>query len=109
MKNYLEMTGQTEDGVRITTNAETSGRYHTDWLNMIYPRLKLAKNLLSEDGIIFVSIDDIEASKLKIIMDEIFGKENFLAQFVWRTDGNFDNQAKIKTVMNIYYYMQKRS
>jgi adenine-specific DNA-methyltransferase len=52
MKNYLEMTGQTEDGVRITTNAETSGRYHTDWLNMIYPRLKLAKNLLSEDGII---------------------------------------------------------
>ncbi|MCI6602038.1 MAG: site-specific DNA-methyltransferase, partial [Shigella dysenteriae] len=96
MKNYLEMTGQTEDGVRITTNAETSGRYHTDWLNMIYPRLKLAKNLLSEDGIIFVSIDDIEASKLKIIMDEIFGEENFLAQFVWRTDGNFDNQAKIK-------------
>ncbi|HBR4340986.1 TPA: site-specific DNA-methyltransferase, partial [Klebsiella pneumoniae] len=91
MKNYLEMTGQTEDGVRITTNAETSGRYHTDWLNMIYPRLKLAKNLLSEDGIIFVSIDDIEASKLKIIMDEIFGEENFLAQFVWRTDGNFDN------------------
>ncbi|HBX8243381.1 DNA methyltransferase, partial [Klebsiella pneumoniae] len=96
MKNYLEMTGQTEDGVRITTNAETSGRYHTDWLNMIYPRLKLAKNLLSENGIIFVSIDDIEASKLKIIMDEIFGEENFLAQFVWRTDGNFDNQAKIK-------------
>ncbi|EFI3660538.1 site-specific DNA-methyltransferase, partial [Escherichia coli] len=96
MKNYLEMTGQTEDGVRITTNAETSGRYHTDWLNMIYPRLKLAKNLLSKDGIIFVSIDDIEASKLKIIMDEIFGEENFLAQFVWRTDGNFDNQAKIK-------------
>ncbi|HDY8712748.1 TPA: site-specific DNA-methyltransferase, partial [Klebsiella pneumoniae] len=93
MKNYLEMTGQTEDGVRISTNAETSGRYHTDWLNMIYPRLKLAKNLLSEDGIIFVSIDDIEASKLKIIMDEIFGEENFLAQFVWRTDGNFDNQA----------------
>ncbi|HDZ0843287.1 TPA: site-specific DNA-methyltransferase, partial [Klebsiella pneumoniae] len=84
------------DGVRISTNAETSGRYHTDWLNMIYPRLKLAKNLLSEDGIIFVSIDDIEASKLKIIMDEIFGEENFLAQFVWRTDGNFDNQAKIK-------------
>lgn len=96
MKNYLEITGQTEDGVRITTNSETSGRYHTDWLNMIYPRLKLAKNLLSNDGIIFVSIDDIEASKLKIIMDEIFGEENFLAQFVWRTDGNFDNQAKIK-------------
>ena len=73
MKNYLEMTGQTEDGVRITTNAETSGRYHTDWLNMIYPRLKLAKNLLRNDGIFIASIDDAELSNFKIVLNEIFG------------------------------------
>ena len=83
MKNYLEMTGQTEDGVRITTNAETSGRYHTDWLNMIYPRLKLARNLLKEDGVIFISIDDSEQANLKKICDEIFGEENFLACIAW--------------------------
>ncbi|HEN3633399.1 TPA: site-specific DNA-methyltransferase, partial [Yersinia enterocolitica] len=96
LKNYLEVTGQTEEGTRLSTNTETSGRYHTNWLNMIYPRLKLARNLLANDGVIFVSIDDIEASKLKLVMDDIFGEDNFLAQFVWRTDGNFDNQAKIK-------------
>ncbi|HEN3578534.1 TPA: site-specific DNA-methyltransferase, partial [Yersinia enterocolitica] len=94
LKNYLEVTGQTEEGTRLSTNTETSGRYHTNWLNMIYPRLKLARNLLANDGVIFVSIDDIEASKLKLVMDDIFGEDNFLAQFVWRTDGNFDNQAK---------------
>ncbi|EIE3703094.1 site-specific DNA-methyltransferase, partial [Salmonella enterica subsp. enterica serovar Montevideo] len=79
MKNYLEITGQTEEGVRVSTNAETSGRYHTDWLNMIYPRLKLARNLLKEDGVIFISIDDSEQANLKKICDEIFGEENFLA------------------------------
>lgn len=65
MKNYLEITGQTEDGARLSTNTETSGRYHTDWLNMIYPRLKLARNLLKEDGVIFISIDDSEQANLK--------------------------------------------
>ncbi|EIQ1082297.1 site-specific DNA-methyltransferase [Escherichia coli] len=79
MKNYLEMTGQTEDGVRITTNAETSGRYHTDWLNMMYPRLKLARNLLSEDGVIFISIDDSEIENLKITCNDIFGEDNFIS------------------------------
>lgn len=93
MKNYLEMTGQTEDGVRITTNAETSGRYHTDWLNMIYPRLKLAKNLLSKDGVIFISLDDVEMPKLRILADEIFGEENFLANFIWKSRQNKDNRT----------------
>ncbi|EEC3875438.1 site-specific DNA-methyltransferase, partial [Salmonella enterica subsp. enterica serovar Typhi] len=60
MKNYLEITGQTEEGVRVSTNAETSGRYHTDWLNMMYPRIKLARNLLSDSGFIFISIDEHE-------------------------------------------------
>ncbi|MDP3608018.1 MAG: site-specific DNA-methyltransferase [Methylophilus sp.] len=96
IKHYLELTEQLEGGRKISSNTEASGRFHTDWLNMMYPRLKLARNLLREDGVIFCSIDDIEASRLKALLDDIFGEENFLAQFSWRTDGNFDNQAKIK-------------
>lgn len=69
---------------------------HDKWLCMMYPRLKLLYKLLSEDGIIFISIDDNEAGFLRIICDEIFGRRNFIAQFVWRSDGNFDNQAKVK-------------
>lgn len=96
IKNYLELTGQIEGGHKISSNTEASGRFHTDWLNMMYPRLKLARNLLRDDGVIFCSIDDIEASRLRALFDDIFGEENFVAQFSWRTDGNFDNQAKIK-------------
>ncbi|HGP4144521.1 TPA: site-specific DNA-methyltransferase, partial [Enterobacter roggenkampii] len=94
MKNYLEITGQTEEGVRVSTNAETSGRYHTDWLNMIYPRLKLARNLLKEDGVIFISIDDSEQANLKKICDEIFGEENFLACIAWEKRYTRSNNAK---------------
>ena len=97
IKNYLELTGQTDgEGRKISSNTEASGRFHTDWLNMMYPRLKLARNLMHEDGVFFCSIDDGEAPRLRIVLDEVFGEENFLAQFSWRTDGNFDNQAKIK-------------
>ncbi|WP_323001740.1 site-specific DNA-methyltransferase [Denitromonas sp.] len=96
IRNYLEMTGQIEGGQKISSNTEASGRFHTDWLNMMYPRLKLARSLLREDGAIFCSIDDIEAPRLRSLLDDVFGEENFLAQFSWRTDGNFDNQAKIK-------------
>jgi adenine-specific DNA-methyltransferase len=81
---------------RLVANPETAGRYHSDWLSMVYPRLKLARNLLKDDGVIFISIDDNEVHNLRKICDEIFGEENLLAQFVWRTDGNFDNQAKVK-------------
>lgn len=78
IKNYKELTGQAnEDGKSFSTNSETSGRYHTDWLNMMFPRLKLARNLLSDDGLIFISIDDNEVFNLKKICDEIFGEENF--------------------------------
>ncbi len=94
--NYLELTGQTEGGRRISTNSETSGRYHTDWLNMIYPRLKLARNLLREDGVIFVSIDDHEVDNLKKVCTEIFGEEAFVTQFVWNTEGHTDNQFDVK-------------
>jgi adenine-specific DNA-methyltransferase len=82
--NYLELTGQVEGGAKIFANSESSGRFHTDWLNMIYPRLRLAKNLLKKEGLIFVSIDDNEAANLRTVMDEIFGAENFLAQIMWQ-------------------------
>lgn len=77
-------------------NSKDSGHYHSNWLSMMYPRLFLAKNLLKDDGVIFVHIDDNEVHNLRLIMNEIFGEENILAQFIWRTDGNFDNQAKVK-------------
>lgn len=77
--NYLELTGQVEDGRKLGTNTETSGRYHTNWLNMMYPRLKLARNLLREDGVIFISIDERELQNLKFLCNEVFGEENFVA------------------------------
>lgn len=82
--NYLRETGQIDaEGNVTTTNRESNGRFHTDWLNMMYPRLKLARNLLMDDGVIFISIDDNEDANLKKICDEIFGENNFLAQVVW--------------------------
>ena len=82
--NYLKMTGQLdEEGQKISSNPETSGRYHTDWLNMMYPRLKLARELLRDDGAIFISIDDNEVGNLRKICDEVFGEENFLANIIW--------------------------
>ncbi|EOX1292719.1 site-specific DNA-methyltransferase [Vibrio cholerae] len=77
IKNYKEITDQVDgEGRNLSNNPETSGRYHTDWLNMMYPRLKLARNLLKDDGVIFISIDDNEIANLKKICDEIFGEEN---------------------------------
>ncbi len=97
IKNYLEVSGQVDsEGNKLSTNAETSGRYHSDWLNMIYPRLKLAKNLLRDDGVIFISIDDNEIKNLKAVCDEIFDEDNLLGQFIWNTEGNTDNQYKVK-------------
>jgi len=81
--DYYERTGQTEGGIKMTANTEKNGRYHSDWLSMMYPRLFLAKNLLREDGVIFVSIDDNEVANLRLIMDEIFGEENYLNTFCW--------------------------
>lgn len=78
LENYKEQTNQ-----GMKSNPETSGRYHTDWLNMMYPRLLLAKNLLADDGVIFISIDDREVEKLKLVCNEIFGEINFLAQIIW--------------------------
>lgn len=81
---YLANSGQFDDaGNRLVTNTESNGRFHTDWLNMVYPRIKLAKDLLTDDGVIFVSMDDHEQENIKKICDEIFGETNFLAQVIW--------------------------
>ena len=84
LQNYMELTGQTEGGRRITSNTEASGRFHTDWLNMIYPRLKLAHSLLKDDGVLFVSIADHEIHNLRAAMNEVFGEENFIASVIWQ-------------------------
>ena len=95
IKNYKEITGQVDgEGRNLSNNPETSGRYHTDWLNMMYPRLKLARNLLKDDGVIFISIDDNEVSNLRKMCDEIFGEENFIADAIWRSKDNSNNDAK---------------
>lgn len=90
LKNYLEITGQVdEEGNKTSTNSEAGGRYHTNWLNMMYPRLRLARNLLTEDGVIFISIDDNEVHNLRKACDEIFGEENFISilTIIVKTEG----------------------
>ena len=83
-QEYVHNSGQyDEDGHQLVTNTESNGRFHTDWLNMIYPRLKVAKDLLSEDGVIFISIDDNEVENLRKVCDEIFGAINFASPFIW--------------------------
>jgi len=89
IKNYKEMTQQT-----TKANTETNGRYHTDWLNMMYPRLKLARNLLREDGVIFISIDDTEVGNLRKVCDEIFGEQNFLGVLIWKSRQIVDSRNK---------------
>jgi adenine-specific DNA-methyltransferase len=85
LQTYLEYTGQMDaEGRRFGTNPEADGRFHSKWLNMMYPRLYLARNLLREDGIIFVSIDDTESSNLRAIMNDVYGEENFIASVVWK-------------------------
>ena len=85
LDTYLKYTGQKDDeGFKVSSNTESSGRYHTNWLNMIYPRLKLARNLLRDDGVIFISIDDNESTNLRIICNDIFGEENFIGSLIWK-------------------------
>ena len=95
VKNYLEMTGQLDgNGKKVSKNYNANGRFHTNWLNMMYPRLKLARNLLRDDGVIFISIDDNEQANLKKLCDEIFGEENFIAQAGWQRVYSSKNQAR---------------
>ncbi|MDD2801592.1 MAG: site-specific DNA-methyltransferase [Methylococcales bacterium] len=87
---YWQQTGGVENGIKVDTNPDSDGRYHSNWLNMIYPRLLLARQLLKDDGVIFVSIDDNEVHNLRKVMDEVFGEENFVGKIVWKnvTDNN---------------------
>ena len=85
LADYLKLTGQVDQGgLRLTSNPETGGRFHSRWLSMMYPRLFLSRNLLREDGVIFVSIDDTEVHHLRMLMNEIFGEENFVANIIWQ-------------------------
>lgn len=92
---FFEKSNQTdEEGNRLVSNTESNGRFHSDWLSMMYSRLKLARNLLKEDGVIFISIDDNEDHNLRKIVDEIFGAENFLAKIIWQKIHSTKNDAK---------------
>jgi adenine-specific DNA-methyltransferase len=109
LENYKKITGQVDnEGNRISTNAETSGRYHTDWLNMMYPRLRLARNLITEDGVIFISIDDNEVDNLKKICNEVFGEDNFIAQIIHKNN-SMKNQSKFIGVSTEYVIIYTKS
>ncbi|TRX12625.1 site-specific DNA-methyltransferase [Flavobacterium gawalongense] len=92
-KAYWQDAEVLENGVKIDTNAETDGRYHSNWLNMMYSRLLIARQLLKEDGVIFISIDDNEVHHLRKLCDEVFGEENFVANFIWKSRQNKDNRT----------------
>lgn len=100
IRNYLELTGQLEGGRKISSNTEASGRFHTDWLNMMYPRLKLASTLMAANGAIIVSCDDNELPRLLLVMDELFGPENFVGQVIWQRSKKGD--AKLIATVHEY-------
>ena len=106
LENYLEITGQisSENGFKISTNSESGGRYHSNWINMMYPRLKLARNLLTDDGLIFISLDDSEIFNLKKMCDEIFGEENFVCNFVRKNKAGSGHDSK-KIAIEFDYIM----
>lgn len=109
--DYLAGSGQfDEDGMRLVQNTESRGRFHTDWLNMMYPRLKLAKDLLADDGAIFISIDDNEIDNLRKICNEIFGESNFVSNIVWQSTAGSNTGTDIVTVTeNIIMYAKNRA
>ncbi len=102
IKNYYIQTDQLRDEGYTSTKTNSTGRRHTNWLNMIYPRLWLSRNLLRDDGVIFVSIDDDEVANLRKIMDEIYGEENFVAQFIWQKASGNQNDNKYIAISHEY-------
>ena len=107
---YLANSGQfDEQGNRLVTNTESNGRFHTDWLNMIYPRLRVARDLLTEDGVIFISIDDNEVENLRKVCDEIFGESNFIATLVWERAYSPKNDAKYISNSHDYVFLYAKS
>ena len=109
-EEYLSNSGQfDEQGNRLVENTECNGRYHTDWLNMIYPRLKVARDLLSEDGVIFISIDENEVSNLGKVCDEIFGESNIVGKIIWERAFAPKNDAKYFSDSHDYILVYARS
>ena len=108
LQNYLEFSKQVDaGGKKISTNAETAGRYHSNWLNMMYPRLKLARNLLTDDGVIFISIDDSEQDNLKKICNEVFGESNFVTQMTWyKSYGKNESKYFSNNIEYIFVYQR---
>lgn len=95
LKNYKELTGQLdEEGNKLSSNSESDGRFHSNWLNMMYPRLILSRNLLSDDGVLMVSIDDNEIENLRKVLFEVFGEQNFVSQFIWQKSFSPKNDSK---------------
>ena len=107
IRNYLELTGQIEGGAKISSNTEASGRFHTDWLNMVYPRMKVAWSLLRPDGFLLVSIDDSEFGHLRAMLNELCGEENFIATLVF--DRNRKNDAKLVSAGHEYMVLFARN
>lgn len=104
LASYLEFTKQVDsEGRKIGTNSDTDGRYHSNWLNMMYPRLKLARNLLTDDGLIFISIDDNEIGQLRKLCDEIFGEGNFVDNIIWKK--RYGGGAKEKYLVSVHEYV----
>lgn len=101
-KEYWEDAEMTENGLKIDTNTETDGRFHSNWLNMMYSRLLIARQLLKEDGLIFISIDDNEVHHLRKLCDEVFGEDNFVSEIAWRKS---DNQANIGQIARVKEYI----
>lgn len=110
LADYLRYSGQVdEEGLKVSANAETDGRYHSKWLSMMYPRLFLARNLLREDGLLFVSIDDNEAAQLRLMLNEIFGEENFVAQLVWQRKTGAGARSRGYIVLHEYVFVYAKS
>ncbi len=109
LEEYLRYSGQvSENGGRLRANAETGGRYHSAWLSMMWPRLHLARSLLSDDGAIFMTIDDAEAPRLRMLMDEVFGEENFVATAIWEKVYAPKNTARHLSVDHDYVLIYAR-
>ena len=110
IRNYLELTGQIDRANRkLASNTEASGRFHTDWLNMMLPRLKLARHLLRDDGVIFISIDDSEQANLRKLCDEVFGEENFISSVIWSRKRGKDNSAKFLSRNHEYLFAYSKN
>ncbi|WP_071396616.1 site-specific DNA-methyltransferase [Bacillus tuaregi] len=109
LEKYLLRTGQTDEQGLLTSNPKASGRFHANWLSMMYPRLKLAHNLLSDDGVILVSIDENEQPNLRKLMDMIFGEENFVAEFIWQKKKGGGNDSIFVAVEHEYVVLYAKS